>query len=97
MKTGLVIGLLCLSIGLTAWLIVGSHVSYAPAVTATRVQNIMIAREITFGLMAIMLQMKRMNVDATEVTKVNASITLSPMLGRVMSMGMDYSSAPSAA
>ena len=56
MKSGLVIGLLCLSIGLTGWLILGSHVSCAPTVTANRVQNSMIAREIKFGLTAIVLQ-----------------------------------------
>lgn len=57
MKLNLVVvGLLALSIGLTGWLIGGSFVSYAPTVTATQVQNIMISRTVNLGFAAIMLQ-----------------------------------------
>jgi hypothetical protein len=47
--------LLCLSLLTIAWFIVGSFVSYTPAVDATAMQNIYISRILHYGSMIAVL------------------------------------------
>jgi hypothetical protein len=63
MKTKrIVVALLGISLALTAWLVFGSFVTYAPSVSATKIQNIYIARNVRMGLLIGVLQAAAMIV-----------------------------------
>jgi hypothetical protein len=49
--------LLALSIVLTAWLILGSFVTYTPSVTATEIQNLYLGRIVRLGATIAALQL----------------------------------------
>lgn len=54
---GIVIGLLSLSVAVIVWLILDSHTTYAPTVSATEIQNIYIRQIVRVGFAVIALQL----------------------------------------
>ncbi len=49
--------LLLAAVGITAWLIVGSFVTYGPSVSATEMQNIYLRRIVNLGALLLGLQL----------------------------------------
>lgn len=65
--------LLCLSIVVIAWFIVGSFVTYAPSVSANSIQNIYISRIVHYGLaIAVLNGLAILSLGVIDRTSRNA-------------------------